>query len=400
MKVEILTLHPGDCGRSRQTTGRLVSWEGIIRSCRVLRATCLPRRWCNLYLVLLALGFVLPTLVVWARSGPPPVAAAQPPNSSPPATSLPESEGSHSKPAKINSDSQVMGPKIQVSPPSVDFGNVQVGTKSSQPITITNVGNTSLKISQASVTGSGFGMNGLPLPLTLNPGSHKTFNATFAPEVTGYAKGFISIVSNGQGSPLIVPLTGTGTTGFTLLLSLNPTSTNFGNVVINTRSTLPVEMINTGTGSVTVTQSILTGATFSISGLLLPLTIPSGKNSSFNVTFAPTATGVFKGNVSIISTATNSPANEPLSGTGVNDPYVSLSWTASISQNIAGYNVYRGVQINGRFTKINTALVPTTSYQDNNVYPGDTYYYVTTAVNSQGVESVYSNEAEATLPPS
>ena len=39
-----------------------------------------------------------------------------------------------------------------------------------------------------------------------------------------------------------------------------------------------------------------------------------------------------------------------------------------------------------------------TNYSDQTVQSGVTYYYVTTAVDSQGMESVYSNEAAATVP--
>jgi len=317
-----------------------------------------------------------------------------------PATTPAGANGPSSNAVKANSDSRVNALNLQIKPPDVSFGNVQVGTKSTLPVTLANEGNTSLQIIAATVTGNGFSISGLLLPLTLDPGSYKTFNATFAPQVTGFADGNIAIITNIQSWPLAVPLSGTGISGFTYLLSLSPSNTNFGNVTVGSISSLPVEMINTGTGSVTVTQANTTGTGFSITSLSLPLTILSGKNSFFNVTFAPTTTGIFDGNVSIVSNASNSPANEPLSGTGVKAHYVSLSWNASTSQNIIGYNVYRGVQINGPFTKINTSLVPMTAYQDNNVDAGDTYYYVTTAVNSQEVESAYSNEAEAILPPS
>jgi fibronectin type 3 domain-containing protein len=35
---------------------------------------------------------------------------------------------------------------------------------------------------------------------------------------------------------------------------------------------------------------------------------------------------------------------------------------------------------------------------DNTVSAGDTYYYVTTAVNASGLESGYSNQAVAAVP--
>ena|ERR1700757_5172087 len=42
--------------------------------------------------------------------------------------------------------------------------------------------------------------------------------------------------------------------------------------------------------------------------------------------------------------------------------------------------------------------VSTTAYTDSNVQSGSTYYYVTTAVDASGVQSVYSDEAQAVIP--
>ena len=47
---------------------------------------------------------------------------------------------------------------------------------------------------------------------------------------------------------------------------------------------------------------------------------------------------------------------------------------------------------------LNSSLIAGTSYTDQTVQSGITYYYVTTAVDSLGVESIYSNEAAATVP--
>jgi fibronectin type 3 domain-containing protein len=52
----------------------------------------------------------------------------------------------------------------------------------------------------------------------------------------------------------------------------------------------------------------------------------------------------------------------------------------------------------GPYSKINSSLVTTLSYTDSTVQSGTTYYYVTTAVDSSGDESVYSNEVSAPIP--
>jgi hypothetical protein len=77
---------------------------------------------------------------------------------------------------------------------------------------------------------------------------------------------------------------------------------------------------------------------------------------------------------------------------------VSLAWQASTSEDVVGYNVYRGKNSGGPYHKINHQLDSDTAYTDNRCISGRTYYYVTTAVNSAGEESTYSNEAQATIP--
>jgi fibronectin type 3 domain-containing protein len=76
---------------------------------------------------------------------------------------------------------------------------------------------------------------------------------------------------------------------------------------------------------------------------------------------------------------------------------VALTWNASTTT-VAGYNVYRGAVSGGPYAKINSSLVTVLDYSDSTVQNGATYYYVTTAVESNGNESVYSNEVSAAIP--
>jgi hypothetical protein len=52
----------------------------------------------------------------------------------------------------------------------------------------------------------------------------------------------------------------------------------------------------------------------------------------------------------------------------------------------------------GPYVKINTSLVTPLTYNDATVVNSTTYYHVTTAVNSAGIESVYSNQAAVNIP--
>ncbi len=76
---------------------------------------------------------------------------------------------------------------------------------------------------------------------------------------------------------------------------------------------------------------------------------------------------------------------------------VDLSWSPSTST-VAGYNVYRSTQSNGTYSRLNSGLETATVFLDSTVQAGLTYYYMTTAVDSNGIESGYSNVAQAVIP--
>jgi len=77
--------------------------------------------------------------------------------------------------------------------------------------------------------------------------------------------------------------------------------------------------------------------------------------------------------------------------------HVDLNWGASTSV-VIGYNVYRSSQSGGPYQPLNPSVVVSASYTDSNVQSGQRYFYVVTAVDSSGGESVFSNEAAATVP--
>ncbi|HVW85262.1 MAG TPA: hypothetical protein VHB50_11305 [Bryobacteraceae bacterium] len=77
---------------------------------------------------------------------------------------------------------------------------------------------------------------------------------------------------------------------------------------------------------------------------------------------------------------------------------VELNWVASVSPDVAGYNVYRGTAPDGPFAALNTSLITDVTYSDHNPPGALPLYYVVTAVDANGGESVYSNTAKAVVP--
>jgi fibronectin type 3 domain-containing protein len=89
-----------------------------------------------------------------------------------------------------------------------------------------------------------------------------------------------------------------------------------------------------------------------------------------------------------------------LSGSGAQQSThtVGLAWTDS-GTTVAGYNVYRGTSAGGPYvSKLTASPVTSTQFTDSGLQSGQTYYYVVTAVDSNGVESVNSNQASALIP--
>jgi len=181
-------------------------------------------------------------------------------------------------------------------------------------------------------------------------------------------------------------------------LAVSPATMNFGNVAVGENKALGGNL-TAGSSDITVSSAAWTGPGYSVSGITFPTTVPAGKSVPFTVNFTPQEAGNASGSVTFYSDATNSPGVDALSGVGTHTSQhsVALSWNASPSQ-VAGYNVYRGTVNGGPYAKINSNLDASTNYTDSSVQSGQTYYYVTTAVDSHGTESSYSNQAQAAIP--
>jgi len=291
-------------------------------------------------------------------------------------------------------------PGIQVSSTSINFGNGVVGRTSSQVLTISNTGATTLGITQVNTSGSGsFSVSGFSLPLNVNAGKQTTITATFLPASVGTASGNISIVSNAPTSPTLVGLSGTGIAA-TLTLGISPTSLSFGNVTTGTSSqTQNVTITNTGNANVKISQITVSGAGYSVTGGSTPVTLSPSQSTTMVTQFSPTVAGSVNGGISVVSNANGSPASVSLSGTGVVpvQHLVAVTWNASPST-VSGYNVYRSTVSGSAYTKINSSLVAGLSYSDSTVQNSTTYFYVTTAVDSNGLESSFSNEMSAPIP--
>ncbi len=203
---------------------------------------------------------------------------------------------------------------LSSAPSSISFGNVQNGTTQTQSDTLTNTGTTSLTVTQADVTGTGFSIGGLSMPMTLAAGQSTSFTVIFAPQSPGSASGTLTF-TNSDTSTLIVPLSGTGVAIGSL--SGSPTSFSFGNLQLDTKLTQTETLTNTGGENLIVSQASVTGTGFSYSGLSLPLTLVPNQSTTFGVSFAPTSAGASNGILSITVSGSSTTLDMALSGAGV-----------------------------------------------------------------------------------
>jgi len=107
--------------------------------------------------------------------------------------------------------------QFTVNPSSISFGSVPVGTVQTQYATVSNTGSSSVTISRTNVTGTGFSVGGLNLPLPLASGQSVKLSVGFGPPAGGTYSGTLSLTSltafpGGMKSVATsVSLSGTGT---------------------------------------------------------------------------------------------------------------------------------------------------------------------------------------------
>lgn len=290
-------------------------------------------------------------------------------------------------------------PQISVVPSSISFANVTVGQKSTQTVQISNTGKANLNVTGISLTGTGFSMSSVAVPFQLAPGASMSFTVTFSASSTTAATATLTITSDAPSSPLNIAIQGTGVAA-SASWQMTPTSLSFPSTVLQATSTLPATISNTGNVPVTISSITISNAEWTTTGLTTGTTLAAGQQLNFQVTFSPTVTGSSTGSLTVGSSSTTSVLTAQLSGSGsstTTQHTVTLNWSASSSA-VAGYNVYRGAVSGGPYSLVNSSLDTNTSYVDSTVVSGSKYFYVTTAVDSLGVESNFSNEISATIP--
>ena len=208
--------------------------------------------------------------------------------------------------------------KLSPSPSPVAFGNTTVGSHQTSTVTLANSGGTDLTITRAAMSGAGFSMSNLALPLTLIAGTSASATITFAPTGSGNFSGSVSfdtVAADQVTKKIVLNLSGDRVSPGTL--TPNPSSLAFGSIAVGSNSSQSETLTNTGGGTVTISQATASGAGFSVKGLTLPVTLATNQSVTFTAIFAPSSAGAASGALNIVSDASNSPLSIPLSDTGL-----------------------------------------------------------------------------------
>ncbi len=158
-------------------------------------------------------------------------------------------------------------PKLGVTPSTLTFGKVTVGSSASLQATLT-ASNAAVTISSDGSTSSEFAILGLNLPKTIPAGQSLQVTIQFTPNASGTASGQAGFTSNAVNSPTVEQLTGTGVAqgSHSVDLSWNPGGGNpVGYNVYRTNAHAgPFQMINTALDASTnyTDDTVVSGATY------------------------------------------------------------------------------------------------------------------------------------------
>jgi outer membrane protein assembly factor BamB len=218
-------------------------------------------------------------------------------------------------------------PGISLSPPSVEFGPVELGLQAIKNVTVTNTGTAPLVIAGASLSGDrDFVILQGGGAATLAPGASRTISLAYRVTVVGESRTTLAIDDDAPGAPHTVPVSGTGTNPTPVTapaVTVSPASVSFGSQLIGSMSAVQsIQVGNNGTAPLLIQSISLTGADAGEFRIVSGSggTVSEGGTRTLGLTFNPTAAGSRTAFLSISDNAAGSPHTVRLAGTGTVPP--------------------------------------------------------------------------------
>jgi hypothetical protein len=222
--------------------------------------------------------------------------------------------------------------QLLVTPDVVTFSGTPIGQTASERITLINVGEGPLTISEASLSTSNreFGLGEVSFPIVLQPGDERVIDVTYTPTDCNQDRGSIVVVSNDRqysedGGRLNVPLQPQPLTG---QVRINPNPVDFGRVPAGTCRAVEVSAVNSGTCALTIGDLFIAGSadfefTDTVDGTAvpsepeLPFTLEPSETRAFEITYCPENDGFDEANMVVRSDdAANRTMDVPLLANG------------------------------------------------------------------------------------
>jgi hypothetical protein len=212
-------------------------------------------------------------------------------------------------------------PRLQVDPPSLDFGNVIVGQSKVLALSIRNGGTATLTVNSIASSSGRYNVEGA-LPVTIAPGSTQQVQVRFtpAPATSGPQTGTLTVSSNDSlTGPVTISLTGIGATSEVprVRIDVTPSTLDYGEVTSGQTKDLALQIRNLGTDPLVVTAATLSNSRFQLVSASFPLTVTPSGLAILQIRFAPATAGLQAGTLTIASNDSANPSvNVALRGVG------------------------------------------------------------------------------------
>ncbi|MDP8238541.1 MAG: choice-of-anchor D domain-containing protein [Candidatus Hatepunaea meridiana] len=211
------------------------------------------------------------------------------------------------------SDYTLIGPRIGLSEEELDFEDVGLNLSCELPLTITNIGNEDLTVSDISIEGDCFTVD-FEDEFTLEPDEEAEITVTFAPEERGEFEGTMTITSDDEENEEVeVALLGVGVGA---AIRCYPRTLNFDIVGIDSSEELTLRISSRGLNDLIVSDIANENDVF-VADFEGEITIEPARRHELTVTFTPTQGIAYADTLRI---ASNDPDNEivyvPMSGRG------------------------------------------------------------------------------------
>ena len=208
---------------------------------------------------------------------------------------------------------------LNLTPSNLVFGTVYLNSSHTLPVTVTNVGSTTVTISGVSITPGTANAAAYTAAdhctTPLKAGKSCVVDVTFKADAEGTLTATLNLMDNAVGMPQHVGLTGNV---IDPVAQFSPTKLAFGTVTVHSSSTLPVQLTNSGQTPLDISGISIGGADagdFSQTNNC-PAIMAAGASCTISVTFDPTVKGARTGTLIFTDNVASGQSTVALTGTG------------------------------------------------------------------------------------